>query len=118
MLTSDKISSLVIDTLRKQTRGQNIAVIFLYCDYQGQEDQSTVNLIGGFVQQAALRALWIPSKIKSTFDKSKQKGGDGLRLPEIIKLFVRVISSIEVDTFVSTQWTRCFHSIELSSHAR
>jgi len=96
MLISDKISSLVIDTLREQTREQNIAVIFLYCDYQAQGDQSTVNLIGSFVRQAALRAPRIPSEIKSAFDKSKQEGGDGLRLPEIVKLFVKVISSTEV----------------------
>jgi len=96
MLISDKISSLVIDTLREQTREQNIAIIFLYCDYQAQGDQSTVNLIGSFVRQAALRAPRIPSEIKSAFDKSKQEGGDGLRLPEIVKLFVKVISSTEV----------------------
>ena len=96
MLTGNKISSLVIDTLRKQTRGQNIAVIFLYCDYQAQKDQSAVNMIGSLVRQAALRAPLIPNEIKSAFDESKQEGGDGLQLPDMVKLFAKVASHTEV----------------------
>jgi len=96
MLTSNKISSLVIDTLRKETRGRDIAVVFLYCDYQTQRDQLAVNMIGGLIRQAALRAPRIPSEIKSAFDESKQEGGDGLQLPDMVKLFVQVTGSIEV----------------------
>ena len=94
MLTSNEISSLVIDTLRKQMRGQNIAVIFLYCDYQAQKDQSAVNMIGSLVRQAALRAPVIPSEIKSAFDESKQEGGDGLQLPDMVKLFFKVAATL------------------------
>jgi len=96
MLTSNKISSLVIDTLRKETRGQNIAVMFLYCDYQTHKDQSAVNMIGSLVRQAALRAPKIPSEIKSAFDESKREGGHGLQLPDMVKLFVKVIGYMEV----------------------
>ena len=96
MLTSNNISSLVIDTLRKRTRGQNIAVVFLYCDYQAQKDQSAVNLIGGLVRQTALRAPRIPSEIQSAFDESRQEGGDGLQLPDMVKLFVKVTGSIHI----------------------
>ena len=96
MLTENKISSLVIDTLRKQTQEQNIAVIFLYCDYQAQKDQSAVNMIGSLVWQAALRAPVIPSEIESAFDESKQEGGNGLQLPDMVKLFVTVTGYMEV----------------------
>ena len=96
MLTGNKISSLVIDTLRKQTRERNIAVIFLYCDYQAQKDQSAVNMIGSLVQQVALRAALIPSEIKSAFDESKREGGDGLQLPDMVNLFVKVAGHTEV----------------------
>ena len=96
MLTSNKFSSLVIDTLRKQTRGQNIAVLFLYCDYQSQKDQSVVNMIGSLVRQAALREPTIPSEIKRAFDKSKREGGDGLQLPDMMKLLVKVAGHTEV----------------------
>ena len=96
VLTNNKISSLVIDTLRERTCGQNIAVLSLYCDYQVQKDQLVVNMIGGLLGQVALRTATIPSEIKSAFDKSKQGGGQGLLLPEILKLFIKVIASIEV----------------------
>jgi len=96
MLTGSKISSLIIDTLREQTRGQNMAVLSLYCDYQAQTDQSAVNMIGGLLRQVALRAPGIPSEIRSSFGESQKEGGDGLRLPDMLKLFVRAISSIEL----------------------
>ena len=96
MLTSNKISSLVIDTLRRRTKGQNIAVVFLYCDYQAQNDQSAVNLIGGLVRQITLRASRIPSEIISAFDESKKEGGDSLQLPDMVKLFIKVTGSIHI----------------------
>ena len=90
------ISSLVIDTLRKQTRGQNIGVIFLYCDYKAQKDQSAMNMIGSLARQVAMRAPQIPSEIRSAFDESKREGGDGLQFPEMVKLFVKVTGYREV----------------------
>ena len=96
MLTRNKISSLVIDTLRKQTRRRNIADIFLYCNYQTQKEQSAVNMIVSLVRQVSLRAPRILSEIKSAFDESKEEGSDGLQLPDMVKLFVKVIASIEV----------------------
>ena len=96
MLTSNKISSLVIDTLRKQTGEQNIAVIFLYCDYQAQKDQSVVNMIGSLVRQATLREPTIPNETKRAFDKSRREGGDSLQLPDIVKLFGKVSGYMEV----------------------
>jgi len=94
MLINNKISSLVIDTLRRQTRGQNVAVLYLYCDYQAQKDQGVVNMIGALLKQVALREPSIPREIKSAFNESKEEGGEGLRLPDMVKLLVKVISSI------------------------
>ena len=96
MLTSNKISSLVIDNLREQTHGQNIAVLALYCDYQAQKDQSAVNMIGCLLRQVALGKPRIPDEIKSAFDESRPGGGQGLRLADMVKLFVKTISSIEL----------------------
>ena len=55
-----------------------------------------MNMIGSLVRQAALRAPLIPSEIKSAFDESKKVGGDGLQLPDMVKLFVKVASHTEV----------------------
>ena len=56
---SGEISSLVIDTLRKQTCGENMVVLSLYCDYQTQKDQSVVNIIGSLLSQVALGRVYI-----------------------------------------------------------
>ena len=85
----------MIDTLREQTDGRNTAVLSLYYDYQTLKDQSVVNKIGGLLKQVTLRATKIPGEIKDSFEESRMRGGQGLRLPEMLKLFVKVISSIK-----------------------
>ena len=94
MLTSNKISSLVIDTLRKQASGQNVSVLSLYCDYQAQEDQSAVNMMGCLLSQVALGCARIPAEIQTAFELN-QRGRNGLRLPDMLELFVKTISSFE-----------------------
>jgi len=85
----------VIDTLRKEAIGQNIAVLSLYCDHQARKDQSAVNMIGGLLKQALLGATRIPGEIKNCFEESRKRGGQGLRLPEMLKLMAKVINSID-----------------------
>ena len=95
ILTCNKISSLVIDTLREEARGQDIAVLSLYCDYQTRKDQSVVNMVGSLLKQVAAGAAMVPGQIKSAFEESKKGGGQGLRLPNMVKLLIETISSIE-----------------------
>jgi len=95
MLTRNYISSLVIDTLCERAYGKNFAVLSLYCDYQAQGDQSAVNMIGCLLQQVALGAAGIVGEIKNAFDRPRQGGGKGLRLPEMLELFVKIIGSLE-----------------------
>ena len=91
MLIRNKISSLVIDNLCEQACGENVAVLSLYCDYQTQKDQSAVNIIGSLLSQVALGAGQIPSAIKRAFEL-KQRGHQAIRLPEMLKLFVKTVS--------------------------
>ena len=95
MLTRNKISSLVIDTLCKQARGQNIAVLYLYCDYQARKDQSATKIIGSLLRQVAAATARVPDEIRGAFEESKKRGGKRLRLPDMLKLFVSIISSME-----------------------
>ena len=88
-------SSLVIDTLRNQAHGQNAAVFSLYCDYQARKDQSPVNMIGGLLKQVVARAPEVPGEIKHLFEESRKLGGQGLRLVDMVQLFVKAISSFE-----------------------
>ena len=94
MLTRNCISSLVIDTLCEQACGQNIAVLSLYCDYQAHKDQSAVNMIGSLVRQVALGEVGM-GEIRDAFQKSRQGGGKGLRLPEMLGLLVKTIGSFK-----------------------
>ena len=95
MLTRNKISSLVIDTLCEQARREGVVVLFFYCDNRAQESQSAVNIIGSLLRQFALGAAGIPEGINSAFEESRQRGGKRLQLPDIVELFVKTISSIE-----------------------
>ena len=85
----------MIDSLREQTCGENSAVLFVYRDYQQQKYQSAVNMIGSLLSQIALGATDIPSEIRRTFEL-KQRGRQALRLPDMLKLFVETVSSIEL----------------------
>ena len=95
MLTSDKISSLVIDTLHDQARGRNIAVLCFYCDFQTQKEQSAVNMIGDLLRQANWEAAGTQPEIQIAFKESKRRGCQGLKLPDMLQLLVKVISSID-----------------------
>jgi len=95
MLIRNKISSLVIDTLYEQARRAGVVVLFFYCDNRAHESQSAVNIIGSLLRQFALGALGIPEGIHSAFEESRQGGGKGLKLLDMVELFVKTISSIE-----------------------
>jgi len=51
-----------------------------------------VNMIGSLLKQVALRGVGIVGEIKNSFDRS---GGQGLRLPQMLGLFVKTINSCE-----------------------
>jgi len=54
-----------------------------------------VHLIGSLLRQVASGVAQIPREIQSTFNELGRGGGKGLRLPDMLKLFFKVISSIE-----------------------
>ena len=100
MLTTNEISSLVIDTLRDQAYEQNTTVLYLYCDYQAQKAQSVESMIGCLLVQVVREAISIQGEIlgdiRSAFNESKKRGGSGsqgLELPDMLQLFVKAISS-------------------------
>ena len=52
-------------------------------------------MIGGLLKQVVLGEARIPGEIKICFEESRKRGGQGLRLQEMLKLMVKVISSID-----------------------
>jgi len=95
MLTRNKISSLVIDTLCEQACRKGVVVLFFYCNGQEQKDQSAVNIIGSLLRQFGVGAAEMPKGIRNAFQESSQGGGKGLQLPDMVELFIRTILSIE-----------------------
>ena len=60
-----------------------------------QKDQSAVNMIGGLLRQVALGAAGITGEIRGAFKGVGQSGERGLRLPDMLKLFLAVINPSE-----------------------
>ena len=54
-----------------------------------------MNIIGSLLRQVVLGTVGAVGEIKDAFEKSRQGGGKGLRLPEMLGLFVKTIGSIE-----------------------
>jgi len=52
-------------------------------------------MIGGILRQVALGAVGNIGEIQHAFEKSKQGGGKGLRMPEMLELFVKTIGSLK-----------------------
>src|SRR5437868_4085289 len=50
-LTSRDVSSLVVDELCDQAKGQNVAVACFYFDYTVQKEQSSANVLGALLKQ-------------------------------------------------------------------
>ena len=52
-------------------------------------------MIGGLLRHIALGEVGNLGEIQNAFKKSRQGGGKGLRLPEMLDLFVKTVSSLE-----------------------
>ena len=51
-----------------------MAALSVCCDYQAQEDQLVVNMIGSLLRQVTLGAVGIVGKLRNAFKKSRQGG--------------------------------------------
>ena len=99
VLTSRNISSLVIDTLCDQARGQNVAVACFYFDFAAQKEQSSTSMLGALLKQAVGGLGEVPGEIAQAYEEQKAViGGRGPQLSDIVKM-MQTISS-EKPTFI------------------
>ena len=99
VLTSRNISSLVIDTLCDQARGQNVAVACFYFDFAAQKEQSSTSILGALLKQAVGGLGEVPGEIAQAYEEQKAViGGRGPQLSDIVKM-MQTISS-EKPTFI------------------
>ena len=65
----------------------------LYCDFLAQQEQSTTNMLGAVLKQLASRG--IPELTRDAFQKAKKEfGGRGLRLPDMVEILKKTITSL------------------------
>ena len=77
VLTSDDVSSLVIDNLCDQARGQNAAFACFYFDFAAQNEQSPTNMLGSLLKQLVCGQEEIPEEISRAYRVQQNAiGGD------------------------------------------
>ena len=87
VLTSCGVSSLVIDRLCDQARGQNIAVTCFYFDFAARKEQSSTSVLGALLKQVVSGLEEIPGEISQAYeDQKKVIGGRGPQISDIAKM--------------------------------
>ena len=100
MLTCRDFSSLVVDRLCDQARGQNTTVTCFYFDFAARKEQSATAMLGSLLKQIVSGMGAIPEDISRVFEEGKRAiGGRGPQLLDIVKILQTVTSSQR--TFVS-----------------
>ena len=99
MLKDHDVSSLVVDRLCDQCRGQNTVVTCFYLDFAARKEQSVTSILGSFLRQVVGGMERVPEDITEAFEEQKKAiGGRGPRLADIVKMLQTVMSSLR--TFV------------------
>ena len=87
VLTSRDVSSLVIDNLCDQVRGQNATVACFYFDFAAQTEQSPASILGSLLKQLVFALQEIPEEISEAYrDRKNAIGGQGPQISNILKM--------------------------------
>jgi len=99
VLISRDTSSLVVDRLCEQARGQNIAITCFYFDFAARKEQSATSMLGSLLKQIVKGMERVPDEISRAFQEQKKAiGGCGPQLADIVKM-LQAITSLQ-PTFV------------------
>ena len=84
----------MIDSLCDEPGEEDIAVAAFYCDFRGQQEQTTADIIGAIFKQLVAREE-VLGYIQTAFQKAKRElGGRGLRLPDMVQMLKRAIATL------------------------
>ena len=92
-LTARNTSSLVIDRLCDHAQDEDLAVAWLYCDYNVQQEQTVINIVGAIVKQLVGRG-GIPQDIRNAFLAAKKVGGRRPLLADLMRMLSIAIASL------------------------
>ena len=94
LLTAHNDSSLIVDRLCDEARGQNIAITCFYFDFAAREEHSATGMLGSLLQQIVGGMERIPEEIlRALRDQKRAIGGRRLRLVDIVKMLQLVTPS-------------------------
>ena len=94
MLTSYNNSSLVVDRLRDQVRGQNTAVTSFYFDFAVRKELSATSVLGSMLKQMIDTMDIVPEDISPGLRKQMNKNyGHERLLVRIVKILQLITSS-------------------------
>ena len=94
MLTSCDGSSLVVDRLCDQARGQNIGITCFYFDFAARKEQSVTRMLGSLLKQMVSGMERFPQEISRAFQEQKNViGGRAPQLIDILHLLQTTMSS-------------------------
>jgi len=93
VLTCRDVSSLVVDWLCDQARGQNTPVTCFYFDFAARKDQSATAMLGSLLKQIVSGMAAVPEDISRAFEEGKEAiGGRGPQLLDIVKMLQSITS--------------------------
>ena len=93
MLISCDISSLVIDYLHSQARGQNATVAYFYFDFAAENEQSLVGILGSLLKQLVFGLEEIPAEILEAYkDRKHAIGGQGPQISNILQMLQNTLA--------------------------
>ena len=94
MLTSGNYSSLVVDRLCHQTRGQNTPVTCFYFDFAARKEQTAISMIGSLLKQMVSGTGRIQEDIwRALREQREAVSGRRPQLSDIMKMLQLIISS-------------------------
>jgi len=93
VLTSRCDSSLVVDRLCDQARGQSIPVTCFYFDFAARKEQPATSMLGSLLKQIVSGMERIPEEISRTLEEQKKAiGGRRPQLGDIVKMLQLITS--------------------------
>lgn len=101
MLTKPEDSSLVVDRLCAQSRGQNTAVGCFYCEFfntkfdtEPRKDQSAASILGSLLKQMISGMERIPEEVwRALQERKKEICGRRPQLPDVVKMLKLITSA-------------------------
>ena len=84
----------MIDDLCDAPCEEEIAIAMFYCDFSGQQEQTTTDIVGAILKQLLVRGE-VLEHVQKAYRKAKREvGGRGLRLPDMVQMLKQAVAML------------------------